>query len=215
MATWTDDIALALTNLGGIATLSDIYKEVKKIRPGPYPSKIDATIRGAIERSSSDSKAHSGKNDLFFSVSGLGAGIWGLRSINIATPVANDYDPLPGGSVQPERHTQTTYRILRETELARRIKILHKHQCQICSITLQLSGRMYSEAHHLQPLGKPHFGPDIPGNIVVVCPNCHVKLDYFSEYIDIKKFMARGGHVISAEYVNYHNSRVEGNSNSN
>ena len=207
MGTWTEDIVLAMSNLGGVATLSEIYKEVKNVRTGPIPVAFEATIRGAIERSSSDSLAHSGKNDIFFSVKGLGAGIWGLRSFAVANPVANDADLLPAGTVEPARHVQATYRILRETEMARKIKMLHKNTCQMCGILLTVAGRAYSEAHHLKPLGRPHFGPDIPSNIIVACPNCHVQLDYFSIYVDIEKLNAVGRHIIGAEYIEYHNSQ--------
>lgn len=209
MATWTDDIVLALENLGGIAKLSDIYDQVKKIRTGTNPTAIEATIRGAIERNSSDSKAHSGKSDLFFSVKGLGAGIWGLRSSASATPVANDAGLLSPGVFEPARQAQVTYRILRETEMARKIKLLHKNECQICALALEVSGKRYAEAHHLMPLGTPHSGPDIPSNIIVVCPNCHVQLDYFSVYIEIDKLQNIGNHAIGEEYVNYHNERVK------
>lgn len=209
MATWTEDITLALKNLGGIATLSDIYAEVKNVRKGPHPSSIDATIRGAIERNSSDSKAHSGKHDLFFSVSGLGAGIWGLRSAKSSPPIANDFEPLPAGAAEPARQAIVTYRILRETEMARKIKLLHKNRCQLCSLTIQIRGKQYSEAHHLKPLGMPHCGPDIPSNIIVVCPNCHVRLDYFSVHLSAASFQPLGGHVIGSEYIDYPNFRVD------
>lgn len=209
MATWTEDIASALKNLGGIAPLSDIYKEVKNIRHGPHPGSIKATIRGAIERNSSDSKAHSGKNDLFFSVSGLGAGIWGLRSASISPPIANDFESLPSGVAEPARQATVTYRILRETEMARKIKLLHKNKCQLCSLTIHIRGKQYSEAHHLQPLGKPHHGPDIPSNIIVVCPNCHVMLDYFSMQLSVQSLKSVGGHTVGTEYIDYHNFRAQ------
>lgn len=38
---------------------------------------------------------------------------------------------------------------------------------------------MYSEAHHLQPLGKKrHNGPDIKENLIILCPNHHVEFDF-------------------------------------
>jgi len=44
---------------------------------------------------------------------------------------------------------------------------------------LQISaGEFYLEAHHLKPLGKRHNGPDMEKNLVCVCPNCHVLLDF-------------------------------------
>lgn len=44
------------------------------------PQSWQATIRGAIETSSSDSQAFRGGKDLFRSVEGIGRGIWGLRT---------------------------------------------------------------------------------------------------------------------------------------
>jgi predicted restriction endonuclease len=63
--------------------------------------------------------------------------------------------------------------------LARQLKLLYENRCQICgeSITLP-NGTRYSEAHHVRPLGRPHHGPDVAGNILVLCPNHHVMLDY-------------------------------------
>ncbi|TJZ42306.1 hypothetical protein FCH28_35515 [Streptomyces piniterrae] len=38
-------------------------------------------------------------------------------------------------------------------------------------------GEAYSEAAHIQALGKPHDGPDTIGNVLCLCPNCHVLFD--------------------------------------
>lgn len=208
MATWIEDITDALKKLGGIAPLTEIYKEVKKIRPLPHPKSFDATIRGAIERNSSDSKAHTGTKDIFFSVHGLGAGIWGLRAYVPLTPLASDIGLLPLGSAEPSRNEQTIYRILRDTDLARKIKLMHRNKCQICAQTLIINNSSYSEAHHIIPLGAPHYGPDTPDNIIVVCPNCHVQLDYFSVEIDLEKINTIAGHEISTKSIRYHNEHM-------
>lgn len=208
MATWTEDISKSLKNLGGVAQLAEIYAEVKKVRPGPHPKAFEATIRGAIERNSSSSAAHTGGKDLFFSAQGLGAGIWGLRAYLKSTPLANDLGQLPAGVAEPTRHQQTTYRVLRDTELARKLKLLHKNRCQLCSLTLTVSGKTYSEAHHIIPLGAPHHGPDTPDNIIVVCPNCHVQLDYFSVSLNATSIVAAAGHTIGPKSINYHNEKV-------
>ncbi len=209
MKTWVEDISESLVNLGGVAKLADIYSEVKRIRPLPHPKSIEATIRGAIERNSSDSDAHTGGRDIFFSAKGLGGGIWGLRSKTAPTPCANDISALPQGEIQPVRQQQATYRILRDTELARKLKLLHKHRCQICLVTLSVAGSPYSEAHHIIPLGQPHNGPDIPGNIIVVCPNCHVQLDYFSIKLNPKSIAKTEGHTIGDVSIEYHNKNYE------
>jgi hypothetical protein len=82
--------------------------------------------------------------------------------------------------------TQTVVRTvrLRNTVLATHIKRQYDNLCQVCRETIPLKDRNYSEAHHLKPLGSPHFGPDIEGNIIVVCPNHHVMFDQGAVWID-------------------------------
>ncbi|TES82867.1 HNH endonuclease [Burkholderia cepacia] len=206
MATWSEDIALALEQLGGIAPLAEIYEQVATIRPKPHPADLGASVRGAIERNSSDSTVFSG-NDLFFSVHGIGGGVWGLRSFEKPTPLASDIDSL--GNEAPQRQHQKTYRILRDTALARQIKLLHKNKCQICGESIKLpNGELYSEAHHIQPLGNPHKGPDTSENILVLCPNHHVMLDYGVIAIDPSKLNLHHKHKIGATYITYHNEVI-------
>lgn len=75
MATWVEDIVQALKNLGGQATLNQIYDEVKRIRTEPLPANYQASIRERIEAHSSDSANFKGK-DLFRKVA---KGVWALR----------------------------------------------------------------------------------------------------------------------------------------
>lgn len=75
MATWVEDIVQALKNLGGEASLAEIYKEVKRIRQDPLPISFEASIRERIEAHSSDSANFKGKN--FFRK--VGKGVWALR----------------------------------------------------------------------------------------------------------------------------------------
>lgn len=117
------------------------------------------------------------------------------------TPNASDLPEAP-----PERIVTTTYRILRDTELARRVKLLHNYECQICGHTIALpEDSRYAEAHHIQPLGQPHNGPDVIGNILCVCPNHHAELDYGASGIDLASLRRAAGHPIEEEYVDYHN----------
>lgn len=103
----------------------------------------------------------------------------------------------------------TIYRILRDTELTRRIKSLHAYQCQICGETIELAnGDCYAEAHHIKPLGAPHNGPDIAENIVCVCPNHHVQLDYGSIELEKSKLRLNPNHEIGEEYLSYHNEKI-------
>lgn len=206
MATWLEDVITAVKNLGGIAEYSKIYEEVKKIRGSNLPTSWQAIIRREIETASSDSEAYGHKRDIFFPAKGLGRGIWGLREFS-TTPVAFDTDLEDLGSDKTGRFKVETYRILRDTKLARELKLLYNNVCQICEEQIQLNGKTYSEAHHIKPLGKPYNGPDKLDNIIVVCPNCHVKLDYGAIKIEDLRISK---HKISNEYVNFHNTTLFG-----
>lgn len=81
MATWADDIVEALRNLDYEAHLEEIFHEASLIRDAPLPKNVDATVRGAIERHSSDSRKYDGGPDYFYSVHGKGQGVWGLRKV--------------------------------------------------------------------------------------------------------------------------------------
>ncbi len=81
--TWTDIIVTALTNLGGEATLSEIYNEANDILYyNDCYSKLqnkakESTIRGILQRFSSDFlNSYNGSKDLFHQISD---GVWALR----------------------------------------------------------------------------------------------------------------------------------------
>ena len=116
------------------------------------------------------------------------------------TPVAIDITE----STAPDRTLQETYRILRDTSLAREIKAANLNRCQICGETLSLkNGKPYSEAHHIKPLGRPHNGLDIKENIICVCPNHHVLLDYGAIELNHSELKD-----INIEFINYHNKII-------
>ena len=117
MATWLADIVSAVQKLGGTATLHQIYEEVGKTRRVDHTQ----TIRRIIYDHSSDSDGYKGGDDLFYSVEGTRKGLWGLRAFRMEPPVARDTEP-------PERVKTETYRILRDTKLARTLKRLHNNK---------------------------------------------------------------------------------------
>lgn len=119
------------------------------------------------------------------------------------TPIASDF-----GDLVPEKVETITYRILRDTALARNLKELHENKCQICSETITLPTGAYSEAHHIKPLSAPHQGPDIPENILVLCPNHHVMCDYGAIKLDVTVLMVHLGHKIGDEFLKYHNENI-------
>jgi len=125
-----------------------------------------------------------------------------LREV-IAPPESDDLGELP------RRANATVSRIVRDTALSNRLKGIHDHRCQLCGDTLTLNnGTKYSEAHHLKPLGKPHEGPDVPGNILVVCPNCHALCDLGGIRIKHSLLQLTDGHEVDKEFISYHNDRI-------
>lgn len=124
-------------------------------------------------------------------------------------PVSPTPEAVDLTSPLPERVPTTVHRIIRDTELARRVKALHRYKCQICGHTIQLpDGSFYAEAHHIQPLGKPHNGPDERGNILCLCPNHHAELDYGSRRLALPELTVVAGHVVEPRYLDYHNQKI-------
>jgi hypothetical protein len=201
---WVQDIVTAFEKLGGTARYGELYENVSKIRGGKLPRSWQATIRQSIESHSSHSRNYRG-NDLFYSVGGIGSGHWGLRERVLRTPHAEDL----GEPQEARRSRVESYRILRDTTLARTIKALHGNQCQICGTTLSLAdGSSYGEAHHIKPLGRPHNGPDVEGNILVLCPNHHALCDLGAIQITLEDLKSHPEHSISREFIDYHNQNI-------
>jgi hypothetical protein len=205
MATWLDDILTAFGNLGGTARYPDLYVEIRRLRTASLPrNDWTPTVRERIERHSSDSiagPARGSSDDLFYKV---GRGQWGLRGHLARTPIAADI-----GDAIPTRSVARVYRILRDTDLARTLKALHGNRCQMCGTVITLSpGTRYSEAHHIKPLGSPHHGPDVAGNILVLCPNHHVLCDYGGTRLDRMLLRVHPEPQVSDEYLAYHNNHV-------
>jgi predicted HNH restriction endonuclease len=212
MQTWREDIIKALEQSGGVARLADIYALVKSYRSN-VPKSYQAMIRGTIESASSHSTVWDKKNDIFYSVKGIGEGIWGLRSMQSETPLAVDIASvdISGGTTLPGKSLTQVYRIIRDTKLCREIKKLHNYKCQLCGLTIKLpTENYYAEAHHIIPLGSPHCGADKAENIIVVCPNHHAMLDYGVVKLELAMINAHAKHQISLDSIAYHNQKIYG-----
>lgn len=206
MPSWLEDIRAALANVGGVAHYDAIYEEVARIRPAPLPRSWKQIVQRTVQDCAPDSNGFKGP-PVFYSVDGIGSGVWGLSELLRAVPPAID---LAEPEV-PLRSLQQVYRILRDTELSRKLKALYKHECQICGLRLCFpDGTYYAEAHHVQPLGRPHNGHDVATNIIVVCPNHHVLLDYGAIELRVAALRTVSGHVLNASYVEYHNCVIVG-----
>jgi putative restriction endonuclease len=104
-------------------------------------------------------------------------------------PEQEPYESNAQPTVDPVYATTTVSRRVRDSAMARKVKSLYNHECQICGVTLVTNtGLRYSEGAHVRPLGKPHLGTDVASNLLCLCPNHHTLLDV-------------GGLAISDEYA--------------
>ncbi|MEV6031486.1 HNH endonuclease [Nonomuraea sp. NPDC052116] len=133
--------------------------------------------------------------------------------------VGDEPPPPPEDLRTPERRPVTVRRIIRDNALSRLVKSLHDHTCQICGTRLLLPHGQYAEGAHIRPLGSPHDGHDVAGNLLCLCPNDHVLFDQGA--ITIKDDLtvvnqltgeSRGalrtvpGHDVDPQYLAYHRS---------
>lgn len=123
---------------------------------------------------------------------------------SLRVPQAQDLSPPP-----PERVETTISRIIRDTQVANKVKAMHNYECQICGHTIVLAdGTRYAEAHHIRPLGPPHDGPDSMENILCVCPNHHAACDLGAIQLCLEQLRQVPGHVVRSVFIDYHNSNI-------
>lgn len=108
----------------------------------------------------------------------------GLAGYESASGIPDDIEDPEGESGPAARRPATLSRIVRDTELAVRVKQLHSDRCQVCDLQLPTRFGTYSEAAHIRGLGRPHHGPDKLSNLLVLCPNHHVQFDALAIYVD-------------------------------
>ena len=144
-------VEAALRELGGEATWDKILDQVTKNRQGDYSYYLNwlnytKTAFQIIQQHCEGYKKFKGPTRF------EKAGARRFRLIGYSsTPVASDIKEPS----QPDRVMQETYRILRDTVLARRVKEASGYKCHICGQTLTLTdGRPYAEAHHVKPLAR-------------------------------------------------------------
>jgi putative restriction endonuclease len=134
---------------------------------------------------------------------------------------ADDDDDDREGSGRSARH-QGRRQVMasrpgRDQRLVDRVKLLHRHQCQVCGLRLETRFSHYSEAAHIRGLGNPHNGPDEISNLLCLCPNHHVQFDTLAIFIDedwnirrskdeerISTLRRHPEHEIDEQYVEYH-----------
>lgn len=124
------------------------------------------------------------------------------------------------GNGKPTRVKTVVERIVRNTSIIKQLKTDTNNKCQVCGSRLLIGdGKYYSEGHHLKKLGSIHQGPDVVGNVIILCPNHHVEFDLGTIAINLKtmrlvhmdpnnpihnKPLAYNRNNLDMEYIKYH-----------
>lgn len=225
---WIDEIKNAFIALGGDAPYHSLYSHIEQNTNRPLSSQWKASVRKIIEDHSSDSRNYNPNNFDYFR--NLGRGHWGLRP-NFTTKrpanIENENNFIPEPIISQEEYlnnfinhidvtsirdlelisrTLRTQNIIdRDRQIVNALKIHYDNKCQLCNTQIELaSGEKYSEVHHLHPLGED--GHDVAQNMIVVCPNCHIELD-FGRNINKDELNILEPHFIEERYLEYQNKK--------
>lgn len=122
----------------------------------------------------------------------------------------------PTGTEKPARQAVYTSRIVRNSKVGNFVKELYGCRCQISGELLDTPIGPYAEACHIQPVGKPHNGPDVAENILCLSPNMHVLFDLgaiavaddFSLLGMPGHLIVEDGHELSVDFLRYHREHI-------
>jgi len=117
-----------------------------------------------------------------------------LSAIDLRDGQIEGDEPI-GEHVEDATRIRIHRRIERNSTLAKRVKQLLGHTCQVCNTNFEQKygaiGRDYIEAHHLRPLASlrgKKVALDPRNDFAVLCSNCH-RMVHRSGYVDdIERF---------------------------
>lgn len=200
---WKDEVVQSLQRLGGNAKNKEIYLDIEENASRDISSVKDLTaiIRDTLERNSSDSSKFkydkNSEKDLFYAVSGLGKGHWGLRktsdyedsNINL-TPSLEEFEE---GKQVLKVHLKRERNPKLIQIAKKRFKEKHgKLYCEACNFNFKdkynINDVEFIEAHHLKPVSELKEGEKTKiEDIVMLCPNCHRMIHKYRPWIDKKE----------------------------
>jgi len=183
MATWLEDVIKGLEELNGLASLQDIYSKLRTIRPLPHGEHFKSSIRSTIKKYSPDSKVFIGgkDNEIFYSIEGIGGGVWGLHSKLKLEPGSEvKKGPMGPEPVPPSPGGDAAGGYSRSPSVALRALEKANFKCEIApahnTFVSSAKDRPYVEAHHLVPVCRQSDYPwsfDVDENVVALCPHRH------------------------------------------
>ncbi|MGK5554037.1 caspase, EACC1-associated type [Actinomadura kijaniata] len=135
-----------------------------------------------------------------------------------APPVVPADFPVDRAGVNISRWGPVGLGTYQDRRIADRVRQAHNYECQICGVILQTpSGFRITPTVHLRSLAIPHRGPDVPANILCVCPTHRDQLNLGMITIDddlrvideitgdpIGHLHVNGKHRVGHEYLRYH-----------
>ncbi|SIT88053.1 YDG/SRA domain-containing protein [Pontibacter indicus] len=143
-----------------------------------------------------------------------GFNVWLFRLEKITVDQALTYQVSEDSPIYSKttRTLTAQQRLNRDYSLTLKIKEIYNFHCQVCNTKIFTNAGFYAEAAHIKPLGEPHNGPDTLDNILCLCPNHHVMLDFGGFTIDDDysliglegKLYVKPEHRINSEFIRYH-----------
>jgi len=96
----------------------------------------------------------------------------------------------------------------RDPKLAELMKAKNNYLCQLCERTTfqGKDGHNYTESHHIIP--RSNNGPDVPENILIVCPTCHRIFDSGSETAQIHAYKIMKKKKLFSEFEKLMNTKT-------
>lgn len=202
MTTWKKEIIKALEELGGEASRKELQDRIRSNTSKNIPPSFIQTIQHELQIFSSDSTYFGEKEDIFYSVEGVGSGIWGLRNYE---PNVSNMDITQDDISYPEGKTIFRKHIRRERNnkliftAKKQFKEKHgKLYCQICNFNFTEKyghlGNDFIEAHHLKAVSEMIDGDKTKiEDLIMVCSNCHSMIHRYKNNMknieDLKKII--------------------------
>ena len=160
--TWLSDLIQVYNQLGGFAKYSDVEALAKKVRlarGASWTRESRATIRREVENNSPDSGNFTHRHRVFYSVNGLGKGVWALfPEYDLATVKAEKSE-----TISEVAYLEGLEGILRESHYLRKSRDRHlvesrklkdDFRCQACGYRKNVGIEKYIiDVHHLNPIG--------------------------------------------------------------
>ena len=192
--TWASDTFDALTELGGEASLHQIYDQVRQIRlqrKDTWPPKAKEIIRKEIKFRSKESSAFLGKEDVYYPVFGIGGGVWAFKQKRRekAYFTAREINDIPFKErchIEGELKEKTILAYSRNRANVTACKQRDHYTYRVCSFSC---GGKIVEAHHLEPLSLSKRKEVGVADLITLCPTCHrvahLLIDsHFEKYAD-------------------------------